>query len=203
MNVKTIGGFAKPCIDCRWAGPGGWCQNGASKYYDFCRSDGKIPDICPDAEPMETAVREYRVQDKVVSLGGKQYVVVSAESMERVEADTRRMGELVLQMGQMMGKMQQRMEELENRQAAVTICHREALKLMARMRNRADELCEKYGLGDPESRKALRAAVKKDVLKRAQIRDLHDLPESMLSAAERQIDSWTDIRLVMERRVSV
>lgn len=110
------------------------------------------------------------------------------------------LGTYMLQMGQMMSIMQKRLDDLEARQAAVTIGHRDVLQLMARIRWKAGMTCMKYNLEDPESLKIIRAAIKKDVLKRYQVKDLHDLPVAMLPAAEKQIDSWTDIRLVMERR---
>ncbi len=112
------------------------------------------------------------------------------------------LGQILTQMGQMMTIMQRRLDEMEARQAAVTIGHRDVLQLMARIRWKAGETCGKYNLQDPKSPKIIRAAIKKDVLKRYQLKDLHDLPAAMLPAAEKQIDSWTDIRLVMERRVS-
>ncbi len=109
------------------------------------------------------------------------------------------LGQILAQMGQMMTIMQRRLDEMEARQAAVTISHRDVLQLMARIRWKAGTVCMKYSLDDA-SVKIIRAAIKKDVLKRYQIKDLHDLPAAMLPATEKQIDSWTDIRLVMERR---
>ena len=100
------------------------------------------------------------------------------------------------------GTIKKRLDDLEAKQAAVTIAHRDVLQLMARIRWKAAEICRKYNLQDKDSPKVFRAAIKKDVLKRYQVKDLHDLPAAMLPAAEKQVDSWTDIRLAMERRVS-
>lgn len=145
-------------------------------------------------------INTYKVQDKVVSLGGGNFVVITAQTMNEMEENTRRMGEMILQLGTMMGTMQRRLDAMEARQAAVTISHADAKRLQALMRIRADQLCAKHGLGDPESRKAIRAAIRKDVLKRCNVKDLHDIPEAKLEGTERQIDSWTSIRLIMERR---
>lgn len=147
-------------------------------------------------------IGEYQIQDKVVSLGGGNFVVISAQSMNRMEANAQKMGEMILQLGTMIGTMQHRLDQLEAQQAAVTISHGDAKQLMARIRWKAAETCRKYNLQDKDSPKIFRAAIKKDVLKRYQVKDLHDLPAAMLPAAEKQVDSWTDIRLLMERRVS-
>ena len=69
-----------------------------------------------------------------------------------------------------------------------------------KIRLRADEVCGKYGLTDPESVKRMRSAMKKDVLKRWGVKDLHDLPDAALPAVASAIGGWVNIRLVMERR---
>ena len=147
-------------------------------------------------------ISEYRIQDKVVSLGGGNFVVISADSMNQMKENAQRMGDMILQLGTMIGTMQRRMDEMEARQNAVTVRHADVKRIQARIRSRADELCGKYNLTDRESQKKLRAAMKKDILKRWAVKDLHDLPDAALPAVEKALDSWTDIRLIMERRVS-
>ncbi len=147
-------------------------------------------------------ISEYRIQDKVVSLGGGNFVVISADSMNQMKENAQRMGDMILQLGTMIGTMQRRMDEMEARQAAVTISHADVKRIQARIRSRADELCGKYNLADRESAKKFRAAMKKDILRRWAVKDLHDLPDAVLPAVEKALDSWTDIRLIMERRVS-
>ena len=147
-------------------------------------------------------ISEYRIQDKVVSLGGGHFVVISADSMNQMKENAQRMGDMILQLGTMIGTMQRRMDEMEARQNAVTVRHTDVKRIQARIRSRADELCGKYNLTDRESQKKLRAAMKKDILKRWAVKDLHDLPDAALPAVEKALDSWTDIRLIMERRVS-
>lgn len=146
-------------------------------------------------------INTYKVQDKVVSLGGGNFVVITAQTMNEMEENTRRMGEMILQLGTMMGTMQRRLDEMEERQAQVTISHAEAKRLQALIRGRADELCRKYNLQDKDSPKIFRAAIKKDLLKRFLVKDLHDLPAAALGRAEALVDSWVNIRLAMERRV--
>lgn len=119
-----------------------------------------------------------------------------AQLQENVE----QLGRYLMQMGQMMNAMQRRLDEMEARQAAVTISHAEAKQLQALIRGRADELCRKYNLQDKDSPKIFRAAIKKDLLKRFGVKDLHDLPAAALVRAEALLNSWGNIRLVMERR---
>lgn len=112
------------------------------------------------------------------------------------------MGKYMAQMGQLIGQMQRRMEDLEARQAKVTISHADVKRLQGMIRARADEICRKYNLQDTDSPRIFRAAIKKDVLKRYQVKDLHDIPDAGLAGAENMIGSWVNIRLAMERRVS-
>ena len=128
--------------------------------------------------------------------------VLPLSKVPALQENVEQMGRYLMQMGQLVAQMQRRMDELEARQAAVTISHMDAKQLMARIRWRADEICRKNNLQDRDSPRIFRAAMKKDVLKRHQVKDLHDLPASALAGAEKQVDSWTNIRLIMERRAS-
>ena len=128
--------------------------------------------------------------------------LISRETAENLARDVQTMGTYILQMGQLLNAMQKRMDEMEARQAQVTVSHNDVKRLNAQIRYRAGELCAKYGLQDGKSPKVLRAAIKKDLMSRWQIRDLHDLPAAAKSGAENQIANWTNIRLVMERRAS-
>ena len=147
-------------------------------------------------------IREYKVGDKVVSLGGGNFVVVSAQSMNQMQENAQRMGDMILQLGTMIGTMQRRMDEMEARQRAVTVSHGDVKRIQQLIRIRAQDLGRKYGVTDPETGKILRAAMKKDVLKRWGVKDLHDLPEAAREAVENAIGGWVNIRLVMERRES-
>ena len=128
--------------------------------------------------------------------------VMPMSKVPALQENVEQLGRYLVQMGQLITAMQRRMDEMEARQEKITVSHRDVLQLMARIRWKAGEICGKYNLQDRESGKKIRAAIRKDVLRRAQVKDLHDLPAAMLPAAEKQIDSWTDIRLIMERRVS-
>ncbi len=145
-------------------------------------------------------IREYKVGDKVVSLGGGNFVVITAQTMNQMQENAQRMSEMILQLGTMIGTMQRRMDELEDRQRQVTVSHGDVKRIQQLIRIRAQDLGQKYGVTDPETGKILRAAMKKDVLKRWGVKDLHDLPDAALAAVENAIGGWVNIRMVMERR---
>ena len=128
--------------------------------------------------------------------------VLPMAKVPALQESVEQMGRYLAQMGQLMATMQRRMDEMEARQAAVTISHADVKRLQKMIRTRADEICRKYELQDKDSPKIFRAAIRKDLLKRFLVKDLHDLPAAALSRAEALADSWANIRLVMERRVS-
>lgn len=128
--------------------------------------------------------------------------VLPLSKVPALQENVEQMGRYLMQMGQLVAQMQRRLDEMEERQAQVTISHAEAKRLQALIRGRADDLCRKYNLQDKDSPKIFRAAIKKDLLKRFLVKDLHDLPAAALGRAEALVDSWVNIRLAMERRVS-
>ena len=126
---------------------------------------------------------------------------VPAEPVGVVMADDVKLfGQYLAQLGHMMATMQKRMDEMEARQKQVTASHEEVKRIQRVIRWRAGEICDKYQLTDPESGKILRAAIKKDILNRWGVKDLHDLPERALDAVRAAVGSWVNIRMVMERR---
>ena len=126
---------------------------------------------------------------------------IPAEPVGVVMADDVKLfGQYLAQLGHMMATMQKRMDEMEARQKQVTASHEEVKRIQRVIRWRAGEICDKYQLTDPESGKILRAAIKKDILNRWGVKDLHDLPERALDAVRAAVGSWVNIRLVMERR---
>lgn len=135
-----------------------------------------------------------------MSVNAESTAAITREAAEGMAHNTRKMGEMILQMAWMMAELQVRMDEMEKAQAAVTVRHADVKRINGMIRQRAEQICGKYELTDPESRKVIRAAIKRDLLKRFGIGDLHDLPAAALERAEWLIDSWVNIRIVMERR---
>ena len=122
------------------------------------------------------------------------------ETAVQLHEDVSQLSGILVRMGQMMSLMQQRLTELEERQRQVTLDHEEVRLLMSLIRLRADEFCEKYALADAGSVRAVRAAIKKDILKRYGVKDLHDVPAIARLAVQAQINKWTSIRLAMDLR---
>ena len=144
-------------------------------------------------DPMEEAQEQMERQRALALL---------PDTAVQLHQDVEQMGALMMRMGQIISTMQRRLDDLEERQAKITISHGEVKRIQGLIRCRADELCRKYNLQDKDSPKIFRAAIKKDLLKRFLVKDLHDLPAAALGRAEALVDSWVNIRLAMERRVS-
>ena len=117
-----------------------------------------------------------------------------------LQGNVEQLGAYLVQMAQMMSIMQRRLDEMEESRRRVTADHEEVRKMAALIRLRAREYCEKYQLTDKKDQTAVRNAIKKAVLVRYGIRDLHDCPQVALQAVQKQIDNWADIRLVMKIR---
>ena len=144
-------------------------------------------------DPMEEAQEQMERQRALALL---------PDTAVQLHQDVEQMGALMMRMGQIISTMQRRLDDLEERQAKITISHGEVKRIQGLIRCRADEICRKYNLQDKYSQKVFRAAIKKDVLRRWQVKDLHDIPEAAISAVDNLISGWTNIRMVMERRVS-
>ena len=125
---------------------------------------------------------------------------VPMETAVMLQQNTEQLGAYLAQMGQIMLQMQNRLDELEEKQRLVTLNHDEVRDVQILIRNRSMEYCEKYGLEDAGSRRAITGAIKKAVLKRYGVKDLHDVPAIARQAVEAQISRWSDVRLMMKCR---
>lgn len=110
------------------------------------------------------------------------------------------LGQYIMQLGQIVGAMQRRISELEDQQAQVTVSHEDVKGINGMIRMRTEQICERYELRSPESARAVRAAIKRDVLARWHAKDLHDLPRSALGGIGTMIGSWSSMRKVLELR---
>lgn len=135
-------------------------------------------------------------------MNGNESTTVSADPRGQaltLAQNVDQLGRYLQQMGALIGQMQRRMDELEAQQRAVTVSHADVLRLNGLIRARAAELCGRYGLGQPV-RADTRAAIRKDVLKKYGVKDLHDLPAANLAGCEETVRAWTSIRLMMDLR---
>ena len=87
--------------------------------------------------------------------------VLPLSKVPALHEDVERLGGYLVQLGAIVGSMQRRMEELEAKQAAVTIRHDDVKRLQALIRMRADQICGKYNLQDKDSPRIFRAAIKR------------------------------------------
>lgn len=125
---------------------------------------------------------------------------VPMETAVMLQQNTEQLGAYLVQMAQMMLRLQGRLDELEEKQKAVTVDHGEVKGIQQLIRMRADEYCEKYGLTDAKDAAKIRAAIKKAILVRYGIKDLHDVPAIARQAVEALISRWADIKLVYRIR---
>lgn len=127
-------------------------------------------------------------------------IIVMPEVVQELSGNVEALGAYLVQMGQMMNRMQKRLDEMEENQRKITLTHQEVKDLQVLIRLRAMEYCEKYQITDPACLRKVSAAMKKAVLTRYGVKDLHDVPAIARSAVEAQICHFTDIRLVMKCR---
>jgi hypothetical protein len=127
-------------------------------------------------------------------------IIVMPEVAQALSGNVEALGAYLVQMGQMMNRMQKRLDEMEENQRKITLTHQDVKDLQGLIRLRAMEYCEKYQITDPACLRKVSAAMKKAVLTRYGVKDLHDVPAIARSAVEAQICHFTDIRLVMKCR---
>lgn len=127
-------------------------------------------------------------------------IIKAGAGATELQVNVAQLGQYIGQLGVIISTMQRRMDEMEMQQAAVTIRHDDVKRLQALIRMRAEQICGKYELKDKDSPRIFRAAIKKDVLKRCGVKDLHDVPAAQIAGAESLVNGWTNIRMVMDRR---
>ncbi len=106
-------------------------------------------------------------------------IILMPDVAVALQENTEQLGTYLVQMAQMMHIMQKRLDELEEKQKAVTVDHGEVKGIQAAK---------------------IRAAIKKAILVRYGIKDLHDVPAIARQAVEALISRWADIKLVYRIR---
>ena len=107
---------------------------------------------------------------------------------------------LIAQMARLIHDTRKQMEEMQAAQRQVTVTHAEVKRLQAAIREAADEFCRRHFFEDPKDAQAVRADIKKTILSRWQVKDLHDLPQIALGPAGKLIEGYGNIRLVYRLR---
>ena len=119
--------------------------------------------------------------------------IMPAEAVKQLSAQ-------VAQLGRIVAVLARRMEDMEAQSARlITVSHAQALQLGKLIRGKAQAVAQRYGL-PADSEKKIRAAIKKELLTRIGVRDLHDTPLAAWDRAAGIIDGWSNIALVMELR---
>ena len=107
---------------------------------------------------------------------------------------------LVAQMARMFQGIQKQMDEMQQRERQVTLSHEEVQIIKDLIRRRAYEYCEKNDILAPGALRSINAGIKRAILTRYGVKDLHDVPAIARQAVEAQICRWSDIRLMMKCR---
>ena len=133
-------------------------------------------------------------------MNGCEAIVIRPDVAQDLSGTVEQLGAYLVQMAQMLQVMQKRMDEFEATAKKVTLSHQDVKDVTGMIRTAAADYCLKYDILDADSGKAVRMAMKKAILKRYGVKDLHDVPAIARQAVEAQIMHWTDIRLVIKRR---
>lgn len=114
------------------------------------------------------------------------------------EEITRQMAVSVAQLGRIVSVLARKVEEMEAESAQrVTVTHAQALQLRKLIDAKAQAVIEQYRLIRCDSAVQLRRLIKKELLTRLGIRDLHDIPLAAWDRAVGIIDGWSNIQFVL------
>ena len=107
---------------------------------------------------------------------------------------------IVAQMARLIRETRQQMDEMQRAQQQVTVNHGEVKKINAAIRNAASAFCDRHGFEDSADLRAVRADIRKTILGRWQVKDLHDIPQIALGNVYKLIENYGNIRLVYRLR---
>ena len=106
------------------------------------------------------------------------------------EATAQQLADMVQQLGMYLVQLDTRLRRQEEMlQKRLTISSAQYRQMLAAIRCRASEIVRKYQL-DSAMLPPLRTAIRQDTIGRWHVKDLHDLPESMLTEATAGINTW-------------
>lgn len=107
---------------------------------------------------------------------------------------------VVAQMARLVRDTRKQLEDMQSQQRQVTVNHGEVKKINAAIRAAADAFCDRHGFGDTGDLRAVRADIRKTILGRWQVKDLHDIPQIALGNVYKLIENYGNIRLVFRLR---
>lgn len=116
------------------------------------------------------------------------------------EATAQQLAGMVQQLGVYLVQLDTRLRKQEElMQKRLTISSAQYRQLLTTIRRRAAELARKYQL-DSAVLPPLRTAIRQDTIGRWHVKDLHDLPESMLTEATAGINTWDSYSTIRKLR---
>lgn len=116
------------------------------------------------------------------------------------EATAQQLADMVQQLGMYLVQLDTRLRRQEEMlQKRLTISSAQYRQMLAAIRCRASEIARKYQL-DSAMLPPLRTAIRQDTIGRWHVKDLHDLPESMLTEATAGINTWDSYSTIRKLR---
>lgn len=116
------------------------------------------------------------------------------------EATAQQLADMVQQLGMYLVQLDTRLRRQEEMlQKRLTISSAQYRQMLAAIRCRASEIARKYQL-DSALLPPLRTAIRQDTIGRWHVKDLHDLPESMLTEATAGINTWDSYSTIRKLR---
>lgn len=116
------------------------------------------------------------------------------------EATAQQLADMVQQLGMYLVQLDTRLRRQEEMlQKRLTISSAQYRQMLAAIRRRASEIARKYQL-DSAVLPPLRTAIRQDTVSRWHVKDLHDLPESMLPEALAGINTWDSYSTIWKLR---
>lgn len=116
------------------------------------------------------------------------------------EATAQQLADMVQQLGMYLVQLDTRLRRQEEMlQKRLTISSAQYRQMLAAIRCRASDIARKYQL-DSAMLPPLRTAIRQDTIGRWHVKDLHDLPESMLTEATAGINTWDSYSTIRKLR---
>lgn len=116
------------------------------------------------------------------------------------EATAQQLADMVQQLGVYLVQLDTRLRRQEEMlQKRLTISSVQYRQMLAAIRRCASEIARKYQL-DSAMLPPLRTAIRQDTIGRWHVKDLHDLPESMLTEATAGINTWDSYSTIRKLR---
>ena len=116
------------------------------------------------------------------------------------EATAQQLADMVQQLGVYLVQLDTRLRRQEEMlQKRLTISSVQYRQMLAAIRRRASEIARKYQL-DSAMLPPLRTAIRQDTIGRWHVKDLRDLPESMLTEATAGINTWDSYSTIRKLR---